>query len=269
MRSSRPVIGITTKWEYASSSGDPTRVDGNHLLPETYVRSVRAAGGLPILLPSTFDVDARADSVRLCDGLLLAGGGDVNPAFFGDEPARNLGSVDPLRDAFEIGVCQDALERDVPILGICRGVQILNVAAGGALIQDIPSSVPNALQHAQKAPIWHASHAIRVEPDTILFRLFDTDQAYVNSFHHQAVGVIAPDFRASAQTSDGVVEAIESTRHRFALGVQFHPEGSGDRDSLMKTLFVGLVEEARSSLRRLTATEQPRLSASNAVPLAE
>jgi putative glutamine amidotransferase len=269
MRIPRPVIGVTAKWEYASSAGDPSRVDGNHLLPETYVRSVRAAGGLPILLPSTFDSETRVEYLRICDGVLFSGGGDVNPAFFGDEPARNLGAVDPLRDAFEIGLCQEALELDVPILAICRGVQVLNVAAGGTLVQDIPSTLPNALQHAQKSPLWHASHGITVESDSILYRLLGASQVYVNSFHHQAVGVLAPAFRVSARTSDGVVEAIESTRHRFAIGVQFHPEGTGDKDPNMKAIFVGFIEEARSALRRLTSDARPQLSTAEMASLSK
>jgi putative glutamine amidotransferase len=264
-----PIIGITAKWEYASSSGDPSRVDGTHLLPETYVRSVRAAGGLPVLLPATFDSDACAEYLSLCDGILFSGGGDVNPALFGEEPTRSLGTVDPLRDAFERNLCQEALALDIPIFAICRGVQLLNVAAGGTLIQDIPSSFPNALQHAQKSPLWHPSHAITLEPDTLLYRLLGVPSLYVNSFHHQAVGVVAPGFRVSARSSDGIVEAIESTRHRFALGVQFHPEGSGDRDPKMRALFAGFVEEARSARRRLASGEHPRLGTSKAIPLGE
>lgn len=265
----RPVIGITAKWEYTSSGGDPSRVEGNHLLPETYVRSVRAAGGLPILLPATLDAEVRSAYLRLCDGILLSGGGDVNPAFFGEEPSPYLGNVDPLRDAFEIGLCQEALEQDVPLLAICRGIQVLNVAAGGTLIQDIPSTVPNALQHAQKAPLWHVSHAVEVTKGTLLFRLWGTNRLYVNSFHHQAIGEIAPEFSVSARTSDGIVEAIESRRHRFALGVQFHPEGAGDRDPQMRALFVGLVEEARSPRRRLPSEAPLSLRASEMVSLSE
>lgn len=263
----RPVIGITAKWEY--TGGDPSRVEGNHLLPETYVRSVRTAGGTPILLPATFDAEVRSAYLRLCDGILLSGGGDVNPAFFGEEPSRHLGNVDPLRDAFEISLCQEALEQDVPLLAICRGVQVLNVAAGGTLIQDIPSTVPNAIQHAQKAPVWHASHAIEVMPDTLLFRIWKVNRLYVNSFHHQAIGEVASEFSVSARTADGIVEAIESRRHRFVLGVQFHPEGAGDHNPHMKALFVGLIEEARSTFRRLSSEAPPSLRASEMMPLSD
>lgn len=241
----RPVVGITCKFEPHGANNDPYRIHGNHWLDENYAHAIRASGGLPVMLPNTREPDVWMQYLRMLDAVLFTGGVDVDPGEFGQEPVAQLGQVDPVRDAFELGLCREALELDVPILAICRGVQVLNIAAGGTLVQDIPRSVPDALQHRQQAPTWHPSHGIEVEPNSVLARLLGRTLLRVNSFHHQAIEMVAPGFRATARTSDGVIEAMESQRHKFVVGVQFHPEGMFGFSDPIDALFRGLVEACK------------------------
>lgn len=237
-------------------------MEGVHSISETYVRAIRVAGGMPILLPPTFDGPTRDGYIALVDGLLLSGGGDVAPAHFGEDPVPGLRDVDPLRDDFELRLCRAALEADKPVLAICRGAQVLNVASGGGMVQDIATSVPGALQHTQRAPGWHASHAVDLDPTSRLASIAGSDRIFVNSFHHQSASDVVEPFRAVAKTSDGVIEAIESTRHRFAMGVQWHPEHVADHDPVAMALFERFVEEAGATRRRLpSGQDRPPLPA--------
>lgn len=216
-----------------------------------YVRAVERAGALPVLLPPLASGGEAASAfLRLVDGLLLAGGGDVDPQYFEEEPVAQLGQVDPERDLLELALAREALAERVPVLGICRGIQVLNVAAGGSLYQDIPSQVRGAFQHYQRAPRWHGTHTVHLEPGSQVARILGVEELRVNSFHHQSVKMVAPGFRVSAKSRDTVVEAIESKAHPFALGVQWHPEGMIDRQPAALRLFRALVEAAAEA--RLT-----------------
>ncbi|MBX6395573.1 MAG: gamma-glutamyl-gamma-aminobutyrate hydrolase family protein, partial [Alicyclobacillaceae bacterium] len=175
---------------------------------------------------------------------MLTGGVDVDPAFFGEEPSRGLGEVCPQRDTFEMALVEEAFLRNVPVLAICRGMQVMNVVAGGTLIQDLGSQGRGNLQHRQKAPRWHGSHRIEVVPGSKLAAILGAEELRVNSFHHQAVKDVAPGMQVSATSSDGVVEAIESSLHRFAVGVQWHPENMWRRDPVQFRLFEALVRAA-------------------------
>lgn len=203
----KPVIGITPC----------TRVDD-------YVESVRRAGGEPLVLENT---DDPAEALARVDGLLLTGGLDVDPALYGETPHETT-EVAAERDRFEVPLTQAAIAADVPLFAICRGVQVLNVAAGGSLVQDIPSAVTSDLNHAIDIPKDHVAHSVHVRPGT---RLADAlgpaaalDTCPVNSRHHQSVARVAPSFVVSAASPDGVVEAIERPGAAFCLGVQWHPE---------------------------------------------
>lgn len=242
----RPVIGITPSFEPHGSNSDPNRLHGIHRLDDNYARAVRLSGGLPLILPTTREIQVVTDYLQAVDGLIFSGGGDVNPILYGEDPIPQLQTVDPSRDEFELGLCKEALNHNIPILAICRGVQLLNVAAGGKLVQDISHCVPKALQHRQQAPIWHGSHVIEITPDSLLAQLMKTTQAQVNSSHHQAVGDVAPGFRVTARTSDGVIEAIESLHHDFVIGVQFHPEGMYESYDYAAALFLGFVEACQT-----------------------
>jgi putative glutamine amidotransferase len=191
---------------------------------DDYVESVRLAGGDPVLLDAAADPSGALDRI---DALLLTGGLDVDPTLYG-ETAHATTEVDAARDWFEIPLSREAVARDLPIFAICRGVQVLNVAAGGTLIQDIPSTVTTELTHSIDIPKDHAAHDVRVIPGTrlaaALGRSLLQETCAVNSRHHQAVGRLAPAFVVSAASADGVIEAIERPASAFCLGVQWHPE---------------------------------------------
>ncbi len=222
---------------------------GKFYMHQPYVDRILEAGGLPILFP--FLAEQQLQSVLASvHGVLLPGGIDVDAALFGEEPHPKCGEINPLWDAMDVSLVRMARGMGLPLLAICRGIQILNVALGGGLVQDIPSQVPRAIQHAQDAPRWHGSHAVHIRRDSKLASLMETSSIMVNSFHHQAVGRLAPGFNASAHAADGVVEAIESSAGPFALGVQWHPELMTARQPLMQRLFGALVEQAKLTEER-------------------
>ncbi len=215
---------------------------------DDYVESVKRAGGEPLVLDTADDPARSLDRV---DALLLTGGLDVNPALYGETPHATT-EVDAERDGFEIPLSRHAVARDLPVFAICRGVQILNVAAGGTLIQDIPSSVESGLSHSIDIPKDHAAHAVRVTPGTRLAAALAPAAALetcpVNSRHHQAVGQVAPSFVVSAVSPDGVVEAIERPDSTFCVGVQWHPENFW-RTGEFEGLFAAFVDAARHGSR--------------------
>ncbi len=227
----RPLIGISTYREKARwGAWDVPAV----LLPASYGDAVFAAGGEPVLLPTG---SGTAGIVARLDGLVMAGGADVDPARYGSAPGPHTLGLRPDRDAAELAVLQAALARDLPLLAICRGMQLLNVTLGGTLVQHLPD-VPATGSH-QLAPGVFAQREVRTEPRNELHRLLGPT-APVDCHHHQALDRIAPGLTPSARAEDGVVEAVEAADHRFCLGVQWHPEAGADR-----RLFDALVEAAR------------------------
>jgi len=194
-----------------------------YAIRENYCHAVRRAGGLPILLPH--DPDAAAEYLERINGLIVTGGGfDVDPALFGDMSRHPTVKTKDRRTAFELAITRGALAQDTPVLGICGGQQLLNVALGGTLIQHIPDEVPDCLPHRQPNPRDEPGHTVRVVAGTLLRRITGVDVLGVNSAHHQAVKSAGPGLVIDAVAEDGVVEGIEDPRHRFCLGVQWHPE---------------------------------------------
>lgn len=229
----RPVVGITCSYN--------TALDQYHLARD-YVRAVKAAGGDPVILPHTGNNNVRS-LLNVIDGLLLSGGGDIDPYHFGEEPWPENGSIDPHRDSFELQITMQALEVEMPVFGICRGIQILNVAAGGTVCQDIQRAIPGAYKHSQEAPRWYPTHEIEIKQDSLLFDLLAAHKFRVNSFHHQMIGQTAEGFTVSARAGDGVIEAIERTdKNSFAMGVQFHPENMWEKYPAMLQLFIAHVQ---------------------------
>ncbi len=215
--SARPVIGVTC--------GHTTEGNGRFYVNEPYVRCIEAVGGLPFLIPAIDDEEGIGRLLEFVDGILLPGGVDVDPVHFGEEPIPGLGGVDPAWDRVELFVARLALERNLPILGICRGIQVLNVAAGGSLYQDIPSQVKgHVLKHVQDAPRWYPTHGVQPEPGSWVEQALGQAGARVNSFHHQAIKIPAPGFSITAKSQDGIIEAIEDQSRGFVCGVQWHPE---------------------------------------------
>ena len=215
---------------------------------EDYRQSILHTGGEVRVIDPSMSV---ADALAGIGGLLLTGGGDVDPARYGATRHEKLEEVDPARDEFEMALIAAARSRDLPIFAICRGVQVLNVAAGGTLVQDIPSEVTGALNHSLVVPPhppYELAHEVWVEKDSLLARLLGerlvgSDTCDVNSRHHQAVKTIAPGYRVSATAPDGVIEAIEDPAARFCLGVQWHPENFW-RTGEFRALYEGFLEAA-------------------------
>ncbi len=226
-----PVIGITCA---ASRDG------GRLYLNEPYAAAVAAAGGLPLLLPEMRGLEK--NYLKRLHGLLLSGGGDIDPSFFGQEPHPLTGWLSPRRDAFELELARLALQTGTPVLGICRGLQVLNVAAGGDICQDISIFVREPLKHIQDAPRWHPTHGLRINPGSLLAGLLGLE-IRVNSFHHQAVGRVSRLFSVAARSPDGVIEGLES-QNSYAVGVQFHPEELWKQDARFLNIFSSLVEAA-------------------------
>ncbi|MDN4523130.1 gamma-glutamyl-gamma-aminobutyrate hydrolase family protein [Fictibacillus fluitans] len=218
MNGNLPVIGITV-------SSTMHQDNLSSILNTAYSKAMIQAGGLPLLIP-TVDVEAARRTLDLCDGLLLPGGDDIDPSFFGEDPIPLLGKVNPLQDECEIGVLKAALDKNKPILGICRGMGIINIALGGTMIQHVDIEITNPIKHHQEAARSMPTHSITVEENSLLYDLTERKtELKVNSFHHQAVKKAPSRLRPVAYASDGVIEAIESMeKGQFILGVQWHPE---------------------------------------------
>lgn len=232
----RPAIGITIGY-------DQERPD-RHLLREDYVKAVVTAEGLPFVLAPVFGRDVPALLDRL-EGVILTGGSDVDPAFYGSAPHPKLGSVIKPRDEFELALCREALSRDLPILAICRGHQVLNVATGGTLVQDLPSEPSGgSVDHDPDTERAVRTHAVRILEGSRLRRLLGKETVGVNSFHHQAVRDLGQGLVATAWAPDGVIEGIEDPARRFVLGVQWHPESFWREKEGFSALFRDLVAEA-------------------------
>jgi len=230
----RPAIGVTI--ENARQEPEVFR------LREDYVRSVETAGGLPLVLAPGRPEDA-AEVLGRVDALLLTGGADLDPKYYGEKPHPQLGPTFEERDAFELALVREALRRDLPLLAICRGHQVLNVAMGGTLVQDIPSQLPGAGAHDPDVERWETCHEVEILPGTRLREILGTERVAVNSFHHQSVKGLGGDLVLSARSPDGVVEGIELPRgtRRFVLGVQWHPESFWDHPPGFGSLFEALV----------------------------
>lgn len=234
-----PLIGISARAE-TSAIFPSTPLYG---IAQTYVRAVRRAGGLPVLLPPTFGPQEVEDLLGRLDGLILSGGGDVAAEWYGAAPNDLLELVDPERDRTELALVRAALRCGKPLLAICRGVQVLNVALGGTLYADIPTQVPGALPHrpAPGAPAESSAHAVHLEAGSRLAAILGTTRVTTNSFHHQAVQKVGAGLVVVARAADGVIEGLECPQHPFCVGVQWHPEIEGGPQDDMAGLFEALL----------------------------
>jgi putative glutamine amidotransferase len=235
-----PLIGITTS---VTIDAVPERAYVN----AAYVRAVQAAGGIPLLLTPHFTPEVQAALWQRLDGLVLTGGGDVDPARFGEARHPTVAEVSPARDDLELGLTRRAVADGMPLLAICRGIQVLNVALGGTLVQDLAAGWPGALPHAQTAPRHQPTHAVKVMGEgTRLGRVLGTLEVEVNSMHHQAIRRLGEGLREVAWAPDGVIEGVEGTDDdRFVLGVQWHPEELVGHDQPARNLFAAIVDAAR------------------------
>lgn len=222
----QPLIGITTSLD-----------NGKMIVDRNNSDAILRAGGIPVLVPYSASKEEIRNLASRLDGLLLTGGGDIDPTLFGEEPHPGLGSITPERDFLEVELVHAMMEADKPIFAICRGCQILNIAAGGDMYQDLYGQRDGLLQHSQKAPRHHASHKLEVVAGTQLHGVVGDALYKINSYHHQAVRRLAPGFILAGTATDGVIEAFESEKHRFILGVQWHPECMIDVDPISQKLF--------------------------------
>jgi putative glutamine amidotransferase len=245
---SRPLIGVTTSEMRLAShtnplpEGDPPQAE--MALGIVYARAVERAGGLPVVLPP-LEAGAIAPLVERLSGVCLSGGPDLDPAAYGARPHRDLGTVEPALDAFEVAVALHADALGIPVLGICRGCQALNVARGGTLHQHLPDVTDGSVDHRQTASGRETTHNVAIEAGSRLAAIVGGNDLDVNSFHHQAVDRLGSDLRAVAWAPDGVIEAIESSGPALYLGVQWHVETLVERPRHAR-LFDALVEAATS-----------------------
>lgn len=236
-----PTVGVTATTVVTTIS-EPK---GPHSAsPQTYLDCVVQAGGLPVLIPIVGKELAAAYLARI-DALVLTGGLDLDPFHYGEEPSPNLGKIDQKRDAIELELARGAYAQGMPILAICRGQQLLNVALGGTLHQHLPDVYDPVLRHDQIDLYPDAlAHHVDVEPGTRLAAILGAERVRVNTFHHQAVDRVAEPFVVTARAPDGVVEGLEDPRHPFCIAVQWHPERR-EHDPVTQALFGAVVEAAR------------------------
>jgi putative glutamine amidotransferase len=235
-----PRIGVTAalKEESGSVAQEPSKRFVRTDLD--YVEGVSEAGGLPVVIPPSLTLRAAEDLLDGLDGLLLSGGPDLDPAYYGEEPIPELGTTIPGWDALEMGLLGLALERGMPIFGICRGMQMLNVALGGTLYQDVPSQLgAGVINHCQTTPKHQVAHRVEVLDHSYLAEVTGRQSVGVNSYHHQGIKGLADALTVTARSADGVIEALESRdfSDRWLVGVQWHPEGMRDNGTGHRSLF--------------------------------
>lgn len=236
-----PLVGVPC---YSAERADSHRpLYGNN---QSYIRALIAAGATPLMIPPGLDMSALTALCGRLDGLLLTGGADIDPALYGEQRLPECGEIEPERDIMELALTRVALQRDLPTFGICRGMQTLNVACGGALYQDIAAQRPESLAHAwTDHPRNHLAHTVLVERDSRLFTALGAEELRVNSLHHQAVSRPGDGARVVAWAPDGVAEALELPAQRFAIAVQYHPEELIETDQRSRRLFAAFVDACR------------------------
>jgi putative glutamine amidotransferase len=217
MNKNRPVIGVTPCYNYDKKMA---------YIKDGYCEGVNKAGGLAVLLPATEEEGILEQIVNDLDGFLISGGPDVDANYYGEDNLPFNGEISPVRDILEIFLVKKAIALNKPVFGICRGAQIMNVALGGTLFQDIEGQNKEniMLKHDQSAPKWYPTHDITIDAGSKVWNSCKSEVLRVNSFHHQAVKEVAPGFKVTARSKDSIIEAIEHINHRFAVGVQWHPE---------------------------------------------
>lgn len=245
----KPVIGVTANSLFSEGGAFPgmERVYVN----QTYIHSVIEADAIPVILPTIQNEQAIKAQLSRVDAVLLSGGSDVNPLLFGEEPDAKLDFILPDRDQYEISLTTLAYQMGKPLLGICRGIQVINVAFGGTLYQDIITQAPRCtVKHFQSSRRDFAGHTVDIASGSLLYEILGADSLAVNSFHHQAVKDVAPGFFINAMSRDGIIEGIEKPGKAFMLGVQWHPEMLVDSYPIMQALFRRLTTEALAQTNR-------------------
>ena len=240
----KPIIGCAT-YQKTVNQAPPLEMIG---LMSTYLEAIAAAGGIPLMIPLGLSEADLVTIMSRLDGLLLPGGGDIDPRRYGGNTAiPTLYDINPVRDETEIFLTRQAVQSEKPLLAICRGSQVFNVALGGTLWEDIATLMPDAMRHDyyRQFPRNHTPHDVHLTMNTKLAHLMELDRIPVNSLHHQGIRQLAAELTAAAIAPDGLIEAVELTGHPFAIGVQWHPENLVQDDPRMQRLFTGFVESCR------------------------
>lgn len=232
----RPVIGVMPLVDEDKES--------LWMLPG-YFGGIMEAGGIPIMLPLSDDSDMLVQCAEMCDGFLFTGGQDVSPKIYGESPLDDSVVCCAARDAMEGIILRYALEKDKSVLGICRGIQLINASLGGTLFQDLPKQHPSPVEHHQKQPYSEPAHRVNVLKGTPLYELLGKEELAVNTVHHQAVKDVSPELEKMAVSEDGIVEAVYHPQHRFIWAVQWHPEYSHVKDADSRKIFQRFVESAK------------------------
>ena len=239
-----PLIGITCSRLTGGAWGMYSLGHFMDYALSDYSQAILHAGGAPVIVPTAQDQKSLRAILDSVQGLILSGGPDVHPRRYGEEPLAGLGEVDDALDHMELMAARLAIEKNLPLLGICRGIQVLNITLGGTLYQDIPSQVPESICHTPKTDKAVNTHAVRIQAGSRLHKLLHKREIWVNGKHHQALKDLATGLVVAARAKDGVVEAVEFPGKRFIVGVQWHPEGTWREDSYSQKLFSAFVQAA-------------------------
>jgi putative glutamine amidotransferase len=245
------VIGITADFTAGTKAGAASPQEPTIFLYQRYCREVQRAGALPVILPPANSASTSARYLAPIDGLIVSGGAfDIHPRYYREQAIEGLGTIIQQRTKFELALVRGALRRDLPILGICGGAQAINVALGGSLYQDIATQLPLAAEHQLSARREHGGHLVRIQSGTLLAKAIGRRTVEVNTTHHQAIKNLGEGLIVDATANDGVIEGVESLRHRFVLGVQWHPEALAPRRADQRRIFSLFVAACQRQSRR-------------------
>ena len=232
----KPIIGVTV----GRSTNDGYSYE---TINESNLKALILSGAIPLMLPITVEDELMDEYLEIVDGLCFSGGEDICPLIYGEDPIKEVKEIDHIRDEFEVGLFQKAAAKNIPVLGICRGSQIINVSSGGSLYQYINVQKDGTSGHM---PNYNGAayphHKVQIKKDTLLYDILQTEEIPVNSYHHQAVKNVAEGFNVAAVSKDGTIEAIESVNHSFIIGVQWHPEILFERYPVFLKIFKALVK---------------------------
>ena len=243
---SLPVIGITADSSECEKTGSRTNREGLYSLASRYCDAIENAGGLPIIIPHSRSRTQIRHLLRRIDGLLISGGGfDIDPAYYGEQPIAELGKINSQRTFTELQSIAFGLDQDLPMLGICGGAQAINVALGGSLYQDIQTQLPAAQKHRQDERSNSYGHVVEVARGTLLYKVCRRQRLQVNTTHHQAIRKLGKGLAINATAPDGLIEGIESKKHSFVLGLQWHPEVLARREAVQRKIFASFVLACR------------------------
>lgn len=244
----KPLIGLCANYTDDDSFGIRCKIGAKdqdwQLLASDYVNSITRAGGVPVIIPVVENIEDVMVLIEKLDGVVFTGGSDVSPDLYGENPKNGLGPVQPVRDKHEVELFKRIYENtDIPVLGICRGLQIINVALGGNLFQDLKNEWVGEFNHApNRYPKYYPTHEINIVKDSKLHDIFQTENLKVNSFHHQGVKILAEPLKATMKAEDGMIEGVEIPGDRFIAAVQWHPEMMVEKYDYSLTYFEKFVE---------------------------